>query len=114
FGGSARIVEESLGVSGDDILYVGDHIWGDVNVTKQTLRWRTALIVQEIEEEIVSAGRASDETSALEAGMQKKAVLERRHAQLRLALTRLRAGYGPPLVMSEADLTAELSRLKAD
>lgn len=33
-GGSARIVEEYLGVRGDDILYVGDHIYSDNALAK--------------------------------------------------------------------------------
>lgn len=28
-GGSAKMVEKALGVAGDDILYVGDHIYTD-------------------------------------------------------------------------------------
>lgn len=28
-GGSAKMVEKALGVEGDDILYVGDHIYTD-------------------------------------------------------------------------------------
>ncbi len=39
-------LEESLGLSGDDILYVGDHIFTDVNISKNISRWRTALIVR--------------------------------------------------------------------
>jgi HAD superfamily 5'-nucleotidase-like hydrolase len=114
FGGNALLVEESLGVSGDDILYIGDHIWGDVNVTKQTLRWRTALIVNEIEEEIASARRAAPQIAELEAGMRKKEVLEARHAELRLALTRLRGGYGPAGELSEPEISLELARLKSE
>ena len=33
-GGSARQVEKALGISGDEVLYVGDHMFGDVHVTK--------------------------------------------------------------------------------
>ena len=38
--------------SGDEILYVGDHMFGDVHVSKSVLRWRTALILRELEDEI--------------------------------------------------------------
>ena len=31
----ARLVEAHLGLSGDEILYVGDHMFGDVHVTKE-------------------------------------------------------------------------------
>lgn len=44
-GGSARMVEAALGIEGDDILYVGDHIYTDAAIAKINFRWRTALIV---------------------------------------------------------------------
>ena len=46
------MVENSLGVHGDEILYVGDHIYTDVSQSKVHLRWRTALICRELEEEV--------------------------------------------------------------
>lgn len=46
------MVEKSLGVQGDEILYVGDHIYTDVSQSKVHLRWRTALICRELEEEV--------------------------------------------------------------
>lgn len=51
-GGSAQMVENSLGIHGDEILYVGDHIYTDVSQSKVHLRWRTALICRELEEEV--------------------------------------------------------------
>lgn len=51
-GGSAQMVENSLNIHGDEILYVGDHIYTDVSQSKVHLRWRTALICRELEEEV--------------------------------------------------------------
>ncbi|KAK9835024.1 hypothetical protein WJX81_005119 [Elliptochloris bilobata] len=48
-GGSATMVEKALGVAGDDILYVGDHIYTDAALAKINFRWRTALIVRELD-----------------------------------------------------------------
>ena len=39
------MVEAALGIEGDDILYVGDHIYTDAALAKINFRWRTALIV---------------------------------------------------------------------
>ncbi|KAJ6770899.1 5'-NUCLEOTIDASE DOMAIN-CONTAINING [Salix koriyanagi] len=50
-GGSAQMVENSLDIHGDEILYVGDHIYTDVSQSKVHQLWRTALICQELEEE---------------------------------------------------------------
>ena len=52
FGGSAYQVEESLGLVGEEILYVGDHLFGDVHASKAALRWRTALVIHELEAEV--------------------------------------------------------------
>lgn len=51
-GGSAQMVENSLNIHGDEILYVGDHIYTDVSQSKLHLRWRTALICRELEDEV--------------------------------------------------------------
>ena len=40
------MVEAALKMEGDDILYVGDHIYTDAALAKINFRWRTALIVR--------------------------------------------------------------------
>ena len=47
-------MEEYLRLSGDEILYVGDHVYADVRMSKSLLRWRTALILRELEDEITA------------------------------------------------------------
>lgn len=93
-GGSAALVERSLGLAGDQILYVGDHLFGDVHVSKRALRWRTALIMREIEAEIADAeGFAGDEV-ILRQLMGEKRALEGELSALRLS--GLKAGGAPP------------------
>ena len=42
-----------LGVSsGAQVLYVGDHIYGDILRSKKTLGWRTMLVVPELAHEM--------------------------------------------------------------
>jgi len=53
-GGTAAMVENCLGCSADDIMFVGDHIFTDVNIAKSTLRWRTVLIMRELEDEVLA------------------------------------------------------------
>ncbi len=93
-GGSAALVEQSLGVSGDEILYVGDHLFGDVHVSKRELRWRTALILREIELEIADARGFADDEAVLRALMADKRALEERLSGVRLA--GLKAGGALP------------------
>ena len=47
-GGNARMLEKVLGVRGEEVLYVGDHIFTDVNMAKKGLSWRTCMILQEL------------------------------------------------------------------
>jgi HAD superfamily 5'-nucleotidase-like hydrolase len=51
-GGCANAFTASLNVDGDDILYIGDHIYGDILRLKKDCNWRTALVVEELADEI--------------------------------------------------------------
>ena len=52
-GGSYRHLHSMLGVSsGAQVLYVGDHIYGDILRSKKTLGWRTMLVVPELAHEM--------------------------------------------------------------
>ena len=54
-GGDAFYLESKLGAIGDAILYFGDHTYGDILRSKKSVGWRTAMIVPEVEEEILAA-----------------------------------------------------------
>lgn len=47
-GGNLQDFEHLLGVTGDQILYVGDHIYGDILRSKKEASWRTGLILDEL------------------------------------------------------------------
>ena len=84
-GGCASVFTDALSLSGDDILYIGDHIYGDILRLKKDCNWRTGLIVDEIEEEIQGLKRSKpldDEISQL---MQQKEPLERDLLQIQTA-----------------------------
>ena len=51
-GGNLAQFEEFIGIGGENIIYVGDHIYGDILKSKKSSLWRTCMIVQEIEDEI--------------------------------------------------------------
>ena len=51
-GGDAFFLESKIGCRGDEILYFGDHTYGDILRSKKSVGWRTAMIVPEVEEEI--------------------------------------------------------------
>ena len=99
FGGNARLLEESLGHASTQFLYVGDHLFGDVHVSKDVLRWRTALIARELEAEIIASIDSAADHERLTSLMIEKVGLDRRQAQIRM--TRRRDGGAMP---SKADL----------
>jgi len=51
-GGNLGDFERLVGVGGDRVLYVGDHIFGDILRSKKSSLWRTCLVVEELEREI--------------------------------------------------------------
>jgi phosphoglycolate phosphatase-like HAD superfamily hydrolase len=51
-GGCARLLEEATGHRGDEVLYVGDHTFGDILRAKKRPGWRTAMLVEELKSEI--------------------------------------------------------------
>ncbi|KAG6726166.1 hypothetical protein I3842_02G067600 [Carya illinoinensis] len=87
-GGSAQMIENSLNIHGDEILYVGDHIYTDVSQSKVHLRWRTALICRELEEEYSALMRSGGHRASLIELINQKEVVGDLFNQLRLALQR--------------------------
>ncbi|XP_071570328.1 cytosolic purine 5'-nucleotidase isoform X3 [Temnothorax nylanderi] len=51
-GGSCDVFTELIGAKGKDVLYVGDHIFGDILKSKKIKGWRTFLIVPELVQEL--------------------------------------------------------------
>jgi HAD superfamily 5'-nucleotidase-like hydrolase len=104
-GGSAAQVEKYLGLSGDEILYVGDHMFGDVHVTKNVLRWRTALILRELEGDI-SASQAFRKLEAqLIDSMREKEEIESQICLYKLQLQRSQNAYGLKNLDEDARMT---------
>ncbi|KAM3348587.1 hypothetical protein ACQJBY_022083 [Aegilops geniculata] len=87
-GGSAQMVEKSLDIHGDEILYVGDHIFTDVSQSKVHLRWRTALICRELEDEFDTLIKSHAQKEKLVTLIQQKEIVGDLFNQLRLALQR--------------------------
>lgn len=75
-GGSANKFTKDLIVEGDDILYIGDHIYGDILRLKKDCNWRTALIVEEIEEEIAAYKKADGSSKEIRSLMEAKEPFE--------------------------------------
>ena len=66
-GGCLAELEAMLQVRSDHILYVGDHIFGDVLRAKKESSWRTLMIIQEMTEELDAMERYDHEIERLHA-----------------------------------------------
>jgi hypothetical protein len=116
FGGHARQIEQHLGVTGEEILYVGDHMYADVHVSSQIHRWRTALVLRELEQELLAQEAFRESDAELQRLMAQKGVREREQAQLRLCLERAQESYAPPwpLALPLAEVPERLRELRAE
>ncbi|HEY1555567.1 MAG TPA: HAD-IG family 5'-nucleotidase [Kofleriaceae bacterium] len=73
--GNVVAFEQMTGVKGEQVLYIGDHIYGDILRLRKQHMWRTAMVLQELEREMIVSER-------LEAQIQDLELLDRRHRNL--------------------------------
>ncbi|MES2503836.1 MAG: HAD-IG family 5'-nucleotidase [Myxococcota bacterium] len=64
-GGNIHEFEKMADVRGEEILYVGDHIYGDIVRSKKETLWRTCLIVEELPKELELSMRYNPELDKL-------------------------------------------------
>lgn len=77
-GGNAQGIQKSSGLSGEQILYLGDHIYGDVLQIKKTCNWRTALVIDELIAEIDAIEKAATISDEINVLMTEKVLLEKK------------------------------------
>jgi HAD superfamily 5'-nucleotidase-like hydrolase len=73
--GNVVAFEQITGVKGEQVLYIGDHIYGDILRLRKQHMWRTAMVLQELEREVSVSDR-------LEAQIKDLELLDRRHRNL--------------------------------
>ena len=74
-GGNVVAFEQMTGIKGEQVLYIGDHIYGDILRLRKQHMWRTAMVVQELEREISVSDRLAAQIEDLD-------LLDRRHRNL--------------------------------
>ena len=79
-GGNHVDLTRVTGMTGEDVLYVGDHIYGDILRSKMHTHWRTALVVPELERELAQVQEHETSLDDLDQ-------LEQQRFQLNLELT---------------------------
>ena len=74
-GGSQAEFEKLTGVPSDRVLYVGDHIYGDVLRAKKTSQWRTLMIIQELTDELSAMERLAPDIARVDRLEQRLSIL---------------------------------------
>lgn len=79
-GGNFRHLHNLLGdiQSGDNVLYVGDHMFADILRTKRSVGWRTCLIVPELPKEIVTHKKLREQRKEVIKLRRMQSILEQR------------------------------------
>jgi len=86
-GGNVHDLERAFACDGDAVLYVGDHIYGDILRSKKESAWRTAMIIQELEAEL----RAHEASKAdYDVGEELELLLDRLENDLRFYQARFK------------------------
>lgn len=110
-GGNAKKFTEDLHVRGDEILYIGDHIYGDIVRLKKDCNWRTALVVEELGEEIAAQTKSLPIEKEINEAMKIKKHLEYQYVHLHTRSI----DEGTTLHDKEAqDLQAQISKIDAE
>ncbi len=115
-GGCYTGIQEGFGFQGKEILYIGDHIYGDVVSIKKRCSWRTALVLGDLEEEMQGLRNAHTTQLRIDSLMDKKGVLEKEINILELQRHdgRQRTGRKIDRLFRELDsLNSEISALIA-
>jgi len=60
-GGNLEEFERLVGMRSSSVLYVGDHIYGDILRSKKESSWHTLMVIQEMDEEIAAYEACADD-----------------------------------------------------
>ncbi|MEI6805882.1 MAG: HAD-IG family 5'-nucleotidase [Myxococcaceae bacterium] len=103
-GGNIHEFEEMTGLLGEEILYVGDHIYGDIVRSRKETLWRTCLIVDELPREIELSMRYTPDLDRL-----TQIDLERLELDNEIGLHRVLLAY-----LDAAKMTSEAARIRLE
>jgi HAD superfamily 5'-nucleotidase-like hydrolase len=111
-GGSLLQFEKLTGVSGDRVLYVGDHIYGDVLRAKKESAWRTLMIIQELSDELGAMERLHGEIARVDKLEQRLLALHDGLRERQAALKSLQRLLDDPETTSERRVELEAARVR--
>ncbi len=115
-GGNLADFERLTGHAGENVLYVGDHIYGDILRSKKTSMWRTCMIVQEIEDELAWLDSRRKEIEQLSELEQLRARIDDEIGPRKARLNHIEKALakGKPSELEAAALEADFKRVKGE
>jgi 5'-nucleotidase len=116
-GGNIKDFQERARAAGDRVLFVGDHIYGDMLRSRKSSNWRTAMILQELEHEVTTHDRLRPELSRLDR-LDAELIhfdgeLNERQAALR-SLQRIEEGAAHDLAKAKRTIKEAIEKLRRD
>ncbi len=84
-GGHFKLLYDMLGIkTGSEILYIGDHIYGDILRSKKEIGWRTMLVIEELEKEIIATQALKAQYTLCDSLNEKRVLLENEFESLQI------------------------------
>jgi HAD superfamily 5'-nucleotidase-like hydrolase len=111
-GGSLAEFERIMAVPGDRVLYVGDHIFGDVLRAKKESAWRTLMIIQELTDELSAMERLTADIARLDKLEQRLAALHDGLRERQGTMKMLQRLLEEPEVAGERRVELEAARVR--
>jgi 5'-nucleotidase len=111
-GGNIFDFEDMSGVRGEKVLYIGDHIYGDILRLRKAHMWRTAMVVQELDLESESAERLEEQLKDLTLLDRRRRNLESEVDYQALKLKRIQRLLDQAAASSQTALLPRLEEIK--
>lgn len=115
--GSANQFQKLTGFHGDEILYVGDHVYGDIIASKGRLNWRTMLVVPELAKELPLLDKNSAMVTEIEQLIREREVLDEKSQIMRSRLSatnaQLQSAHAANKIKRVKILAREIEKLSA-
>jgi HAD superfamily 5'-nucleotidase-like hydrolase len=109
-GGCAQTFTDDLDLEGDDILYIGDHIYGDILRLKKDCNWRTAMVVEDLADEVAKYREVAPIQRQIDELMQRKEPLENENVDLVSADIERNVDVNEPRIQELQHEMAEIDR----
>lgn len=110
--GSLTELERLMGLESDRVLYVGDHIFGDVLRAKKQSAWRTIMIIQEMDAELAAMEHCADDIQQIDALQQRRDALLETLAERQLSLKSVLREMADDTLGEEHSVALDASRLR--